>query len=74
MVNWREDVEFFYVLFILVSAIVLFFYLYDTKGLPIAGIGVAVTVLIEAAIGFAAFESDHAITAWGKIEKEQPAQ
>ena len=69
MVNWREDVEFVYVLFILISTILVFFYLYDTKGLPYASITVAVIVLVEVAIGLAAFESDHAIAGWEKLGK-----
>jgi hypothetical protein len=72
MVNWREDVEFFYALFMLVSAIVIFFYLYDTQGLQFAGIAVGITVLVEAGICFIAFESDRAIANWEKLEKDHP--
>lgn len=69
MVNWREDVEFCYVLFMLISAIVAFFSLYETMGIPIAGVVVAVVVVVEGGIAFAAFESDRAIARWEKLEK-----
>jgi hypothetical protein len=72
MVNWREDIEFFYVLFILVSSIIVFFTLYDYKGLLIAGGVVAIAVLVEVAVAFALFESDKAVTNWEKLGKNEP--
>lgn len=71
MVNWREDIEFFYVLSMLISSIVVFFYFYDTRGLQFAGIAAFIIVLVEVVIGFASFETDRAMTAWEKIGKDQ---
>jgi hypothetical protein len=74
MVNWREDVEFIYVLAILVSAIVVFFYMYDFAGLPTsAGVAIGVVVVL-ALIGAAAFETDRAIATWEKLFKEEKKQ
>ncbi len=72
MVNWREDAEFIYVLFMLVSGVVAFFILYDRTSIELAGAGTAVAVLIEAAIGFGAFETDWAIARWDKLGKNPP--
>jgi hypothetical protein len=74
MVNWRENVEFFYVLFIVISAIVVFFYFYDSRGLTYAGLAAVVVVLVETAVAFFAFETDRAIAAWEKIGKEDHKQ
>jgi hypothetical protein len=74
MVNWREDVEFCYVLFILISAIVVFFSFYDSKGVMFAGGVAVILVVVEAVIGVAAFETDRAISAWEKIGKNEPAK
>ncbi len=72
MVNWREDVEFFYVLFMLVSNIGVFFILYNSTSLTLAAVSVVIIVLIEAAIAFAAFESDKAIANWERFGKKEP--
>lgn len=69
MVNWREDVEFVYVLFMLVSGIVVFFVLYDRTSIELSGAGVVALVLIEGLIGFVAFETDWAINRWDKLGK-----
>ena len=69
MVNWREDVEFCYILFILISAIVVFFIFYDSKGLVFAGEVAVVIVIVEAVICVAVFETDWALNAWEKIGK-----
>jgi TctA family transporter len=74
MVNWREDVEFFYVLFMLISGIVAFFTLYESEGLLLAGVAVVIVVLVEGAIGFAVFETDRAIANWEKLGKNDPKQ
>jgi preprotein translocase subunit SecD len=74
MVNWREDIEYVYVLSIFVSAIVVFFYIYDTMGLMTAILATAGLASIEALIGFVAFETDRAIATWERIEKEPPSQ
>jgi hypothetical protein len=70
MVNWREDVEFGYVLFMLVSGIVVFFVLYDRTSIELSGAGVVALVLIEGLIGFVAFETDWAINRWDKLGKK----
>ncbi len=69
MVNWREDVEFIYVLFMLVSGIVVFFVLYDRSGIELAGGGVAGMVVAEGIIGFIVFETDWAVGRWEKLAK-----
>lgn len=74
MVNWREDVEFFYVLFMLISGIVAFFTLYESEGLLLAGVAVVIVVLVEGAVGFAVFETDRAIANWEKLGKNDPKQ
>jgi hypothetical protein len=74
MVNWREDVEFCYVLFILISAIVVFFNFYDSKGVIFASEIAVVLVVVEAVIGVATFETDRAIATWEKIGQNEPAK
>ncbi len=71
MVNWREDVEFCYILFILISAIVIFFVFYESKGVMFAGEVAVAIVVIEAIICLAAFETDWALKAWEKIGKNE---
>ncbi len=71
MVNWREDIEFVYALFMLVSCIVVFFVLYDSMSLTLAAVATGVIVLVEAAIAFAALESDTAIANWEKLGKKE---
>lgn len=73
MVNWREDVEFVYGLFMLISCIVVFFILYDSKGLTLAAVVTVVVALVEVGIAFAAFESDKAMTSWERLGKKEPA-
>jgi hypothetical protein len=71
MVNWRENIEFCYGLFILISAIVVFFNFYNSKGVIFAGeVAVAITIT-EIVIGVAAFETDWAINRWEKIGKNE---
>jgi hypothetical protein len=69
MVNWREDVEFCYALAILVSAILIFFGFYDSRGLQYAGelAGGIVAVLIIVGVGV--FETDRARDVWERLEK-----
>jgi hypothetical protein len=67
MVNWRENVEFFYVLFILLSGIGAFFAFYEQSGIQIAGVAVFIVVVIETIIGLAVFETDRAIAKWKKL-------
>jgi hypothetical protein len=70
MVNWREDVEFFYVLAMIVSLVIVFFNLYPSWGIPTAAATTAVIGVIEAIIGFAAFESERAVEKWSKLTKK----
>lgn len=74
MVNWREDIEFVYVLFMLVSSIVVFFVLYDSLSLTIASAIVGVVVLVETGIAFAAFESERAQASWERLNKKDLKQ
>jgi hypothetical protein len=74
MVNWRENVEFCYILFMLISAIVIFFNFYDSQGVMFAGGVAAILVVVEAVIGVATFETDRAIAAWEKIGNNEPAK
>ncbi len=74
MVNWREDIEFIYVLSMLVSSIIVFFELYNLYGLQLAAEVVVGAVLLEVLVGAFAFESPYAIHRWEKLEKNQPAQ
>jgi hypothetical protein len=71
MVNWREDIEFCYVLFMLVSGIVTFFSLYGWTGMIFAGGADVALVVCEAIAGFIAFETDWAINRWDKLGKTQ---
>jgi hypothetical protein len=70
MVNWREDVEFFYFLIMTVSIVMVFFNLYPLWGIPTAAVTTAVVGVIEAIIGFAAFESERAVEKWNKLTKK----
>jgi hypothetical protein len=70
MVNWREDVEFFYVLLMIVSLVIVFFNLYPSWGIPTAAATTAAIGVIEAIIGFAAFESERAVEKWSKLTKK----
>ncbi len=74
MVNWREDIEYIYVLSVFISAIVVFFYIYEIMGLVTAIPATIGLVLIEILIGFAAFETDRAIATWDRIQKEPPSK
>jgi hypothetical protein len=67
LVNWRENIEFFYVLGMLISNIVIFFTLYDNYGLMVSSLAVAAIILIEAEIAYSAFETEKAIARWEKI-------
>jgi hypothetical protein len=71
MVNWRENVEFCYALFVLISAISIFFFFYEPNGLPYASSVVALVVFVEILFGLAAFETDWAIAKWEKFEAGQ---
>jgi hypothetical protein len=70
MVNWREDVEFFYGLIVVISTVIVYFNLYPVLGIQFA-IGVCVIVgVVEVVIGFAAFESERAVEKWNKFTKK----
>ena len=71
-VNWREDVEFIYVLCILVSGVILFFHFYNNMGLSTAGTIMVGIVLVELVAAYLAFETDRAISNWEKIERGTP--
>jgi len=73
MVNWRENVEFCYVLFVLISGVVAFFTLYARTSMIYAGIWVVIIVVIQGVIGAIAFETDWAIAEWEKLGKKKPA-
>ncbi len=74
MVNWREDIEFIYVLAMLVSSVLVFFNYYNTIGLQLAIEYVIVIVVVEGIVGLIVFESGFAIARWDKLEKNQTAQ
>ena len=67
MVNWKEDVEFFYCLCVLVSLIVAFFAVYPVVGVELAAVVVVILGLVEGIIGFVAFESEPALNRWARI-------
>jgi small-conductance mechanosensitive channel len=70
MVNWRENAEFFYGLIMVVSIVIAYFTLYPWLGMQFA-IGVCTAVgVVEAVIGFAAFESEPAVAKWSKLSKK----
>jgi uncharacterized membrane protein YhaH (DUF805 family) len=69
MVNWKEDVEFFYCLFVLVSLIIAFFAAYPLVGVELAAVIVVILGLVEGIIGFAVFESEPALNRWAKMSK-----
>lgn len=69
MVNWREDVEFVYVLGVLVSGVILFFYFYNNMGISTASTIMVGIVLAEIVAAYLVFETDRAIANWEKIEK-----
>ncbi len=70
MVNWREDVEFFYCLFVLVSLIIAFFAVYPVVGVELATVVIVILGIIEGIIGFVAFESEPALNRWAKMLKD----
>jgi len=72
MVNWREDVEFCYVMFMLISGIVVFFGIYDRAGTITAAEGTVGLVIFYAIAGFIAFETDWAMREWEKLGKKRP--
>ncbi len=47
MVNWKEDVEFFYCLCVLVSLIVAFFAVYPVVGVELAAVVVVILGLVR---------------------------
>jgi hypothetical protein len=69
MVNWKEDLEFFYCLFVLVSLIITFFAVYPIVGVEPATVVVVILGLVEGVIGFVAFESERALNRWARISK-----
>jgi hypothetical protein len=69
MVNWKEDFEFIYCLFMLVSLIAIFFSLSDSMGAQSKGIVVAVIGVIEAILGIFVFRSSYTSGLWNKLEK-----
>ena len=72
MVNWREDVEFCYVLTVLIVGIVTFFSLYGWTGMIFAAGADVVLVVCMGIAGLIAFETDWAINRWDKLGKRQP--
>jgi len=69
MVNWREDIEFFYGLVTVLTVVITFFRLYTWTGTPFAiGVSIAISVVM-AGVGFAAFESEQAIEKWKELKK-----
>jgi len=70
MVNWREDVEFFYGLVMVVSLIVAFFRLYPWWGIPTATATVVGIGVVEGIVGFVVFESEPAVERWNKLTKK----
>jgi hypothetical protein len=69
VINWREDIEFFYVFGMLVSSIIIFFTLYDNYGLMISSLAIAAILLIEIEIAYTSFETEKAIARWEKLGK-----
>jgi hypothetical protein len=70
VVNWREDIEFFYGLATVLSVVLTFFMLYTWTGMIFAaGVSTAVGVVM-ALVGFAVFESEQAIERWKKLTKQ----
>ncbi len=67
MVNWREDVEFFYGLVTVVTVIVVFFRVIPYWGTPTSVATAALAGIIMGIIGFAAFESEPAVERWQKL-------
>ena len=70
MVNWREDVEFFYGLFMVVSLFIAFNSLYPLWGIATAAATVVTIGAVEAVVGFAVFESERAVEKWNKLTKK----
>ena len=69
MVNWREDIEFFYGLITVLTVVITFVRLYTWTGMPFAiGVSIALTVAL-AGVGFAVFESEQAIEKWKELKK-----
>ena len=69
MVKWKEDFEFLYCLFMLVSLIAVFFSLSDSLGAQGKGIVVAVIGVIEAVLGVFVFGSSYTSGLWTRLEK-----
>ena len=69
MANWKEDFEFLYCLFMLVSLIAVFFSLSDSLGAQGKGIVVVVVGVIEAVLGIFVFGSSYTSGLWTKLEK-----
>jgi hypothetical protein len=74
MVKWREDIEFIYVLIMLVSSIVVFFTVYDFAGLTVGAVVVAILLFAEIGIAFLAFETEGATRSWERLEKKNDKQ
>ena len=67
MVNWKENVEFIYAMFMLVSLVIAYFNVYPLIGVQI-GAGITVVIgVIEGIVGFVLFESGRAQKKWGKM-------
>ncbi len=74
MVKWREDVEFIYVLIMLISSIVVFFTIYDSAGLTVSAVVVAILLFAEIGVAFLAFETEGATKSWDRLEKKNEKQ
>ena len=70
MVNWRQDIEFIYGLIVVITLVIVYFRVSPIMGTEL-GIGVTAAVgVIEAVIGFAAFESEPAVERWNQFTKK----
>ena len=69
VVNWKEDFEFLYCLFMLVSLIAIFFSLYDSLGAQSSAIALVMVGLVEAVFGFFLFGSSLTSRLWNKLGK-----
>jgi|WetSurMetagenome_2_1015567.scaffolds.fasta_scaffold35849_3 hypothetical protein len=74
MVKWREDIEFIYILIMLVSSIVVFFTIYDFAGFTVGAVVVAVLLIAEIGVAFVAFETEAATKSWERLEKKNDKQ
>ena len=69
MVNWKEDFEFLYCLFMLVSLISIFFAIVDSMGVQSSEILIVVIGVVEAVFGFFLFGSSYTSRLWNRLDK-----